>query len=201
MKVLIGTNNLHKLEEFRQIFKAENIDIQILSLKDMPFQVEDPVEDGNSFSDNALIKAKYFYNAYKIPCISDDSGVVVDALNGMPGIYTARYAKLHGMDQTSANNRKVLLENMEGKENRKAHFECNLTYYDGNTIISATGIMNGEISKEEYGTNGFGYDPIFYLPEYEKTVAELDEKVKNKLSHRYNAIMNFINKFKTYKNC
>ena len=198
MKILIGTNNLHKLEEFKKIFEVENIDIEILSLKDMLFKVEDPIEDGKTFAENAMIKAKYYYQIYKIPCISDDSGVVVEFFLWQ---FVLAYALLHGMDQTSSNNRKVLLENMLGKENRKAHFECNLTYYDGNTIISATGIMNGEIAEEEYGSNGFGYDPIFYLPEYSMTVAELEEDVKNKLSHRYKAIIEFIQKFKSYKNC
>lgn len=199
MKILIGTNNLHKLDEFKKIFNEENINIELISLKEMEIKYDDPIEDGNSFYENALIKAKYFYDKYKIPCISDDSGIVVDALNGMPGIYSARYASLSGMENSSINNRHLLLENMNDIKNRKAHFECALVYYDGEQIITSTGIMEGEIAIKESGNNGFGYDPIFILPQYNKTIGELDEKIKNKLSHRYKAIIDFINKYKTCK--
>ena len=200
MKVLIGTNNLHKLDEFKKIFKEENIDIDVIALKEMPFTVDEPIEDGKNFYENALIKAKYFYDCYHIPCISDDSGIVVDALNGMPGIYSARYGSLYGLDNSSSNNRKVLLEKMKNENNRNAHFECTLVYYDGDKIISSTGIMKGQIAYEEVGTKGFGYDPIFFIPEYNQTVGELDEGIKNKLSHRYNAIINFVSKLKDNKN-
>ena len=118
----------------------------------------------------------------------------------MPGIYSARYGSLYGFDNSSSNNRKVLLEKMKNENNRNAHFECTLVYYDGDKIISSNGIMKGQIAYEEVGTKGFGYDPIFFIPEYNQTVGELDEGIKNKLSHRYNAIINFISKLKDNKN-
>lgn len=199
MKILLGTNNLHKLKEFNEIFKEENIDIELLSLKDMDFKVDEPVEDGSSFYENAVIKAKYFYEKYQIPCISDDSGIVVDVLEGKPGIYSARYASFFGLESNAVNNRHCLIEQMKGQTNRHAHFECTLVFYDGKNIISSTGKMEGLIGYEDLGENGFGYDPLFILPQYNKSVGEIDEKIKNKLSHRYNAIINFIQQFKAYK--
>lgn len=195
MKVILGTNNAHKLVEFKQIFEDNNIDIELIPLNQLPNKVEEPVEDGTTFTENAIIKAKYYYECYKMPVITDDSGICVDALGGLPGIYSARYASIDGNNSTSVENRRKLLFELGDETNRKAHYACSVVYYDAGEIILGYGEFHGVIDKEEKGTNGFGYDPIFYLPEYGKTVSEIDTEIKNKLSHRYIAIMEFIEKY------
>ena len=195
MKVILGTNNLHKLQEFKEIFEENEINIELISLKDLNKKIEEPVEDGKTFYDNALIKAKHYYDFYKIPIITDDSGICCNALGGLPGIYSARYASNDGQNSDSYQNLLKLLEDLKTYEDRSAYYECSLVFYDGENIIEGHGKFHGEIIDEEKGMNGFGYDPIFYLPEYGKTVSELDRDVKNKLSHRYLAIMDFIKKY------
>lgn len=195
MKVILGTNNLHKLEEFREIFKQNNINIELISLKELNMKIDEPCEDGKTFYENALIKAKYYYDYYKMPVIADDSGICCNALGGLPGIYSARYASTDGSNSNSIDNLKKLLYDMKNYEDRSAYFECSIVYYDGNEVINGNGKFYGEIMTEEKGSNGFGYDPIFYLKEYGKTVSELDSALKNKLSHRYQAIMDFIKKY------
>ncbi len=193
MKILLATNNEHKVKEFKEIFEEQQIKIELLSLKEFP-KVEDPVEDGSTFYENALIKAKYYYDLFKIPVFADDSGLVVEALNGEPGIHSARFASTTIHNASSKDNRLKLLKLMETKTNRKAHFVCSLVYYDGEKIINTNGEFYGEIAFAESGENGFGYDSLFYLPEYGQTVSSLDEMTKNKLSHRYKAVKAMIEK-------
>lgn len=193
MKILFGTSNAHKIQEVKDIFKEKNIDAELLSLKDMEKQYDEPLEDGQTFLDNAVIKAKYYYEKYHMTVIADDSGLEVDALNGMPGVLSARYASTTTHNASSGDNRKKLLKELEDVNNRAAHFTCVMVYYDGVNLISATGYVNGVITDKEIGNNGFGYDSLFYLPNFDKTMAEIDEEQKNKVSHRGNAVDSLLN--------
>lgn len=192
MKVLFGTSNEHKIKEVKEIIAKHKLDIVLLSLKDMDVLYDEPIEDGESFLDNAIIKAKYYYEKYQIPVISDDSGLEVVALNGLPGIHSARYASINTYNSSSKDNRVKLLKELENKTNRNAKFTCVVVYYDGVNLINASGEVSGEILNHEQGDNGFGYDSLFYLPNYGKTMAEISEEEKNKLSHRGNAVESLI---------
>lgn len=183
MKILLATKNKHKVKELEAIFMYSQLDVDLLDL-DAFFEVEEPLEDGNTFLENAIIKAKYYYTQFHIPVISDDSGIVVDALNGAPGIYSARYASVNQTNASSADNRKKLLAEMKGVTQRSARFECAMVYYDGQRCITATGKTEGTILEEEVGHNGFGYDTLFYSSEYEKPMGLLSESEKNQISHR-----------------
>ena len=192
MKLIIASNNEHKLIEIREILGG-NFE-QILSLKEAGIEHE-TVEDGATFLDNARKKAREIAELSGCCALADDSGLCVDALGGAPGVFSARYCGVHGDDK--ANNR-LLLQNMEGVTDRRAHFACAivLAYPDGSEI-SAEGIFPGLIAFEEKGDNGFGYDPLLYLPEYGCTSAQLDPAEKNRISHRakaLHALMKKINK-------
>ena len=163
MKVILGTNNSHKLIEFRQIFKENNIDIELIPLNELPLKVDEPVENGKTFLENAIIKAKYYYECYGMPVITDDSGICVDALGGLPGIYSARYASKDGINSSSLENRRKLLFELGNETNRKAHFSCCVVFYDKGEVITGYGEFHGVIGEEERGNNGFGYDPIFFI--------------------------------------
>lgn len=182
MKIILATTNPHKLEEIKAIAKDINFEIKLVS-KDF-----DPIENGKTFRENAYIKA---YEASKLTnCIAlaDDSGLCIDALSGAPGIYSARYAP-------SAKERieKVLM-NLEAENNRNAHFECNMILVnpEGKVLFSSIGKIEGQISQEPSGTNGFGYDPIFFVPQLNCTMAEMTSEQKNTLSHRAKALLPMI---------
>lgn len=184
MKILLATKNLGKLKEMKEIFLQSTLkDVEFVTLNDFE-TVEEPVEDGLTFYENAYIKVMYYYNKFKIPTICDDTGLCVDYLNGAPGVYTARFAPTVDGKQDSNANMNKLLSLLEGVKNRKAHFECVMYYYDGNILISSNGVFNGSIATKKIGDNGFGYDPIFYVDKYQCTVGELDSKIKNEISHR-----------------
>ncbi|MCM1259454.1 MAG: RdgB/HAM1 family non-canonical purine NTP pyrophosphatase [Prevotella sp.] len=183
MKVLLATKNKHKVKELVNIFENSQFNIEILNLSDFP-EIEEPIEDGMTFLENAIIKAHYYYAQFGIPVISDDSGIVVDALEGRPGIYSARYASMDQSNASSADNRKKLLSEMEGITQRSAHFECAMVYYDGKQCVTSTGKTEGLILEEEIGHNGFGYDTLFYVSECEKAMGLLSEDEKNQISHR-----------------
>lgn len=194
MELLIASNNKKKLKELKEIL-SDYFDVYSLSEKGID---SNPEETGTTFEENAEIKAVSAMKASGIPALADDSGLCVEALNGQPGVYSSRYA---GEDGNDLRNNKLLLKNMEGKENRKAKFVSSivLVYPDGRKI-SANGECYGEILKNPRGENGFGYDPLFYLPEYDKTMAEIDAELKNKISHRANAIQKFLEELKeSYK--
>ena len=197
MKILLGTTNKGKIEEFNKLFLG--LDLEIISLASLP-KVEEPVENGKNFYDNAVIKAKFYYEKYQIPVICDDSGLCCDALDGKPGIFTARYASLDGKDSDPVKNYMKLLADLEGISDRKAHFECVMVFYDGNNIISTEGRLDGEIALKPDGVKGFGYDPVFYLPEFGMTVANLDLNIKNKISHRAKASNKMLEALKNYIN-
>lgn len=192
MKVLLGTGNKHKIIEIKDILNSSGVVANIVTLNDMAIKYEEPEENGNTYFENALIKAKYYYEKYQIPVITDDTGLEVESLNGKPGIYSSRYAGACKTATNSAANRKKLLDDLQGKTSRKAAFKCVMVYYDGISTYTGIGRMDGEILNAEAGTHGFGYDSLFYLPEYDCSVSELAEKAKNKISHRYFALNNLI---------
>ena len=179
MKLIIASNNQHKLIEIREILG--DFFSEIVSAREAGIEHE-TVEDGTTFLENALKKAREMTEISGCAALADDSGICVDALGGAPGIYSARFSGVHGDD--AANNR-LLLEKMEGVSDRKAHYTCAiaLSYPDGREV-TAEGYFHGEIGYEEKGQYGFGYDPLFYLPEYGCTSAQILPEEKNKISHR-----------------
>lgn len=185
MKLLIASSNKHKIYEFKVLFsKYKNV--EIISLSDL--NDNDEVEEtGTTFSENAFIKAKYYYDKYKILTISDDSGICVPSLNNEPGVYSSRYSG-HGDE---ANN-DLLLKRIEGKD-RTAFYECDICFYDGKEPYYFIGKCYGTIGYERKGENGFGYDPLFIYDG--KTFAEVDLETKNKVSHRAIALKQFIEFF------
>lgn len=193
MKIVFATNNQHKLQEIRDILDSE---FEIVSLKDIGCDVDIP-ETGNTLEENAMQKAQYVYDHYNLSCFADDTGLEVEALNGEPGVHSARYAE--GTDHDSEANMAKLLRNLEGKDNRKARFRTVITLIQkqdvcpcGCTSIKKVnrfeGIVDGSIATEKHGTAGFGYDPIFVPEGYDKSFAELGESIKNGISHRARAV-------------
>lgn len=185
-KIIVATGNEGKMAEIRQILQGE--DIEFSSLRDENLQDVEIVEDGATFEENAMIKARTISELTGQMVLADDSGLEVDALNKAPGIYSARYL---GEDTpyTVKNNHIInLLKEVEG-EDRSARFVCVIAcaFPDGNTI-TCRGVVEGQIGYEEKGDNGFGYDPIFYVPELGCTTAELPSDQKNKISHRGRAL-------------
>ncbi len=177
--IVIATRNKGKLRELRSIL-ADAYD-DILSLSDFD-NIPDIEETGLSFRENALIKAKITSDFLGMDAIGDDSGLVVDALGGAPGIYSARYA---GEGASDDDNNQKLLSELKGEKNREARFVCciALVLVDG-TREFFEGECGGQIIQKKKGENGFGYDPVFYVPQYGKTMAELGPDIKNKISHR-----------------
>lgn len=189
-KILIATHNQSKIREFLDFFK--NFPMNIISLNDLPDKYEEPVEDGNTYFDNALIKAKYYSERTGLPCIADDSGLEVALLNNAPGVYSARYA---GENATiSENNQKLIHELRKiGYSSSPARYVCVLVFYDSlnDKILLSQGDCYGSIKKNGKGRNGFGYDPYFsvYLDGINdfKTMGELSFEEKQKISHRRKA--------------
>ena len=183
MKLAIATNNQHKLQEIRAILG--NSFEELLSLKDLGIDV-DVEETGTTLEENALIKARTILALSGIATLADDTGLMVDALNGAPGVYSARYA---GEEHNDAKNRALLLKNLDGVKDRSAHFATviALCYPDGKTL-TASGRVNGEILLSERGTEGFGYDSLFFSTELGKTFAEATQAEKNSVSHRGRAL-------------
>ncbi len=180
-EIIIATNNKGKIEEFNDIFENKII---LRTLKEVGFEGE-IIENGNTFIENALIKCKTIYDIYKKPVLADDSGLCVNALGGAPGVFSARYG---GEGLTDKERYLLLLKNLEGKNDRTAAFVCSLVLYKNpNQIYVIQEEFKGEITKNPRGENGFGYDPVFFLKDYDKTVAELPNEIKNKISHRAKA--------------
>ena len=183
MKLAIATNNQHKLQEIRAIL-GDSFE-ELLSLKDLGIDV-DVEETGTTLEENAIIKARAILALSGIATLADDTGLMVDALNGAPGVYSARYA---GEEHNDAKNRALLLKNLNGVKDRSAHFATviALCYPDGKTL-TASGRVNGEILMSERGTEGFGYDSLFFSTELGKTFAEATQAEKNSVSHRGRAL-------------
>ena len=187
LKLIIASNNAHKLKEMKEILSPFFDDVQ--SMREAGIEHE-TVEDGQTFMENAVKKARELAEISGHAAIADDSGICVDALDGAPGIYSARFSGVHGDDK--ANNR-LLLEKLEGVENRAAHYTCAiaLCWPDGK-MLTAEDYLFGEIAHDEKGTGGFGYDPLFLLPERGLRTAELGPGEKNAISHRGKALRKLV---------
>ncbi len=182
MKIVLATANQHKLEEVKSI--CGDCGIKFI----LPNDGFNPIENGSTFSENSLIKAKEAYRVTKEYCLADDSGLCVKALDGAPGLYSARYAG------TQDEKIKKLLYELSNKSDRSAKFVCCMTLLNpkGEMIFQTTGECNGSIVKKRRGINGFGYDPIFLVDGYTKTMAELTSDEKNNISHRAIALKNVL---------
>jgi len=181
-KVFLATGNKKKIKEISAIF--EDFDIEISSIQD-GIEIPEVVEDGDTFEANSAKKALEIAKLLNMPTIADDSGLCVDALAGAPGIYSARYS---GEDATDATNNEKLIKELDGVENRGAKFVCVITLAKpGGEIYSFRGEIEGKIVDVPRGADGFGYDPHFLVPEYDKTLAEIPE-IKNRISHRAKAL-------------
>ncbi len=194
MKVVLASKNRHKLVEISKI--TEQFDMELVLQSELGVDI-DVEENGTTFEENSLIKAKAVMEATGLPALADDSGIAVDALNGEPGIYSARYGFDESLDDWG--RLELLLKNTEHVPDgqRQAQFICVITMVtpEGETI-QARGEIHGELLREARGENGFGYDPIFYYPPLGKSTAELSPEEKNKVSHRANALQEFYRKLK-----
>jgi XTP/dITP diphosphohydrolase len=202
MKIVFATNNQHKLDEIRSILGEG---FEVVSLNDIGCH-EDIPETGKTLEENALQKAQYVYDHYHVSCFADDTGLEVDALNGAPGVYSARYAGGDGHDSEA--NMTKLLHELGNNNNRKARFRTVIALIEkkdvcpcGCTSVKKVhqfeGIVNGEIIRERRGGEGFGYDPIFQPEGYDKTFAELGMDIKNTISHRARATQKLAEYLKT----
>ena len=180
-KILFGTNNKDKLREIQELVGES---LQILSLADIALDM-DVEETEDTLQGNATLKATSFFKASGIPCFSDDSGLEVDALGGRPGVYSARYA---GENCSYQDNVDKMLMEMKGKENRRARFRTVISFFDGEHLHHFEGKAEGNITEEEKGKGGFGYDPIFVPLNEEKSFAEMSPEEKNAISHRGKAV-------------
>ena len=185
MKICAATGNAGKLRELRRILEAQGH--EVVSQKELGITIE-PEETGTTFAENALIKAETICKASGLPTIADDSGLCVDALNGGPGVYSARYAMMAGEGSGDAANNALLLRRMKGKTDRSCAFICALALkIPGRETLIAEGSCPGVLLEEERGTGGFGYDPLFLYEPLNKTFAEVTEEEKNQISHRARA--------------
>ena len=213
MKIVFATNNEHKLTEIRAILGDA---FEVVSLADIGCH-EDIPETGQTLEENALMKAEYIYDKYHLSCFADDTGLEVEALNGAPGVYSARYAAMEatvpagspaGISHDSEANMARLLRELANNNNRKARFRTVIAFIEkkdvcpcGCTSIKVVhkfeGIVNGQITREKSGAEGFGYDPIFRPDGYDKTFAELGADIKNQISHRARATQKLAEYLKT----
>ncbi|WP_025086800.1 XTP/dITP diphosphatase [Ligilactobacillus apodemi] len=190
-KLLIATKNEGKAREYRSLFEPKGF--EVITLNDIPEKIEIE-ENGTTFVENATIKAKALADKYQVLALADDSGLAIDQLNGEPGIYSARYAGDH---DDEANKQKVLTK-LEGvpREKRTAHFHCAIVVCDPNKPkLVAQGQVDGVILTAPQGEGGFGYDPLFYYPPFEKSFAQLTMEQKNSVSHRGRAVNELMEQF------
>ena len=194
MKVVLASKNRHKLEEISEI--TQRFDMELVLQSDLGVDIE-VEENGSTFEENSLIKAKAVMEATGLPALADDSGIAVDALNGEPGIYSARYGFDESLDDWG--RLQLLLKNTQQVPDgqRQAQFVCVITMITPEgQVIQARGEIHGELTREPRGENGFGYDPIFYYPPLGKTTAELSPEEKNQVSHRARALNVFYDRLK-----
>ena len=185
LQILAATSNQHKVTEFRSAFIPVQEKLQIITLGDIP-KFDMPEENGTSFEENAMIKAKAASAFADMPAFADDSGLEVAALDGAPGIYSARYAGDHATD---AERIAKLLHELEGKSSRRARFVCAIALaYRGAEVKTFRGIVNGSILLQPRGSHGFGYDPVFVPDGYDRSVGELGAEIKERISHRARAL-------------
>ena len=191
MQLIFATNNLHKLEEISAIVPDNFI---VKSLKEIEFKGDIP-EPFHTLKENALGKAQYIFERYNFPCFADDTGLEIDALDGRPGVFSARYA---GENCTPAENVIKVLKELDGISNRTACFKTVIAFTDGKNNYTFEGQIQGKIAEEPIGNKGFGYDPVFIPEGYKKTFAQLDSEIKNSISHRALATKKFIYFLKSY---
>lgn len=193
MKLVFATNNQHKLQELSQLLGDS---IELLSLNDINCEDDIP-ENQETLEGNAAEKSFYIFNKYGLNCFADDTGLEIDALNGEPGVYSARYA---GEERNPENNIKLVLEKLAEIKNRKARFRTVISLVIDGHETQFEGIVNGQILEEKRGRTGFGYDPIFQPEESHLSFAEMPMKEKNKISHRGRAVqklVEYLTHFKT----
>tara|TARA_Y100000739_G_scaffold222251_1_gene223582 strand:- start:682 stop:1260 length:579 start_codon:yes stop_codon:yes gene_type:complete len=183
-KIVFATNNPNKLKEVRKALPH----IQILSLRDIECFDELP-EERDTLEGNAQQKAEYIYDKFKVPCFSDDTGLLIRALNNEPGVYSARYA---GPDCDSEKNMDLVLKNLSEKEQRDAYFKTVICFFNEEGPKLFEGVVNGDILKERTGKEGFGYDPIFKPNGYDLSFAQMSIEIKNKISHRGIAVQKLV---------
>lgn len=193
MQLVFATNNPNKLKEVQSLLPEE---IKLLSLEDISCH-EDIPETKPTIEGNAIQKAEYLKKHYGYNCFADDTGLEVDALNGEPGVFSARYAGEHKSAQDNMNK---LLTNLEGKKNRSAQFKTVISLSLNGELLTFTGLCKGTILTEKHGQKGFGYDPIFQPEGYNQTFAEMDLELKNQISHRGIAINKLVSFLHSYSN-
>ncbi len=193
--LLVATRNSHKLSEIRELLADSGAPYECLSLTDAgvpPSDLEEEIEVYESFEENAFAKARYFRDLTDMPVLADDSGLCVDALGGRPGVHSRRFApgpEASGLAQDQANNAHLLeLLATVAPDLRGAHYRCSIAMVDARRSLIANGRVDGIIGHEERGTNGFGYDPLFIVPEHGRTFGELPPAVKEAMSHRAAAV-------------
>jgi XTP/dITP diphosphohydrolase len=184
-KLVFATHNKHKLEEIKQILFPK---FTVLGLDDIGF-TDEIHETGTTLQENASIKSEVVFNKFEIDCFSDDTGLLVDALDGAPGVYSARYS---GENATYESNVEKLLSELNGVENRKAHFSTIISLRFNGKEYFFEGRVDGEIIYEPRGNSGFGYDPVFKPEGYDQTFAEMSSEVKNEISHRARAVKKLV---------
>lgn len=185
MKIIFASNNKNKVEEVQKQLPDS---IQIVTLEEIG-HLEDIDEYGKTIEENAIIKADFISNKYQLPCFADDTGLEIEALNGAPGVYSARYA---GDEKNAEKNMNMVLEKLDVISNRSAQFKTVIALNINNKQHLFEGIVKGQITTEKIGDNGFGYDPIFQPENFEKTFAEMTLEEKNRLSHRGLAVEKLI---------
>jgi XTP/dITP diphosphohydrolase len=193
-KIILATGNEGKVRELNAMLKGH---YNVISQNDM--QVKEVPETGTTFIENALIKARNASLQTKLPALADDSGLQVEALNGEPGVYSARYA---GESATDNDNIEKLILNMDHHDNRKAHFCCAMVFVKSASDLSPViveKLWEGELLREPVGENGFGYDPVFYLPEHGCSSAQLQPEVKNEISHRGQALSDLLKQLLSFE--
>ena len=192
MKVVLASKNRHKWEEIRKI--TEKFDMELVMESDLGVDI-DVEETGTTFEENSFLKANAVMQATGLPALADDSGIAVDALNGEPGIYSARYGNLDSDPARCA----LLLQNMRGATNRAAYFHTSICCaFPNGDVLTADGDCYGTIAFAPMGERGFGYDPVFFVPDKRRTFAQLTAEEKNEISHRGNALRVFAAELKEY---
>ena len=193
MKLVLASKNAHKLVEMKDILSQLGVEVVLESEAGVDVDVE---ETGATFAENAMLKAKAICAASGLPAIADDSGLCVDALNGGPGVYSARYG---GEELDDRGRYTLLLQNMRGQTTRAAHFACAIACaFPNGDELTAEGRCDGTIAFAPMGTEGFGYDPVFFVPELRKTFAQMDGAEKASISHRGKALQAFCKELATY---
>ncbi len=194
MKLILATDNKNKIREFRELLRGEGVEVLSKSEAGIGGEVE---ETGDTFSENARLKAEAVMHASGLPAVADDSGLAVDALGGAPGVRSARYTGDH--NDSDRDRYELLLKNMDGVSDRRARFVCSMCcVFPNGDVLTSEGTCEGTIAFAPRGENGFGYDPVFRPEGYERSMAELSMEEKNRISHRGKALRSFLKEWRDY---